>query len=148
MSSARSVAIRLRLRQIGRVFLGSSGIGPVVLAWAAIGLVLIAAALVGYVFLMFAVVALAWAGVAMVQAETPSRSSRRLMVASSIVGVVSLAYVSWVLGVRINAPDDGTPEPQLAARVIAGNIGVLVGGLGFIASGAMARRHEQSRREH
>lgn len=146
--AARSMAVRLRLRQIGRDLLGTRGLGRAVLGWAVLLLVLIAAALVANIVLVFAVLVLAVTVVALVQAGIPSRWSHRLMVASAVLGVISFAYVWWVLGVGIDAADEGVPEPPLAAWSGVGLIGVLVAVIGFITSAVLALIHEQSRREH
>jgi hypothetical protein len=144
--AARSMAVRLRGRQIGRVLLGARGVGAAVTGWVVLLLVVVAALLLGNVFLLLAVLVLAVAAVAVTTAGTPSHWSHWSMVASVLIGVSSFAFVWWVVGVRIDAADGGTPEPPLASWDWAGLVGLALAAAGFVTSAAFALRREQSRR--
>lgn len=143
--ATRSMAVRLRLRQTGRVLFGSNGAGAAILAWSVLCVIVLAASLVAspVIMIVFLVSALA-----MMQAGLPSRGSHWLLLISTTVGVLSFAYVWWVLGVSIDAADAGTPEPELAAWGGVGLVGLLLGIVGFVASAAVAVAHERSRAGH
>ncbi|MGL4340407.1 MAG: hypothetical protein ACRCSP_08315 [Rhodoglobus sp.] len=143
---ALRMAAHLRGRWFGTLLLG--GVGPVwaVVGWAALALWALAGFFMGNIVVFLGLITFIIVVLALSKAGVHTTLSYVAMVASVIVGTIAAAFVWWILGVKLDAADAMTPEPEIAhwggtALILTG-----VSALVFIASVVFAAaRHRKIR---
>jgi hypothetical protein len=142
---AMGLAVRLRLRDIGRILLGGRGVLPAAVAWLALVLMMIVAFVFGSFFVFLSALTVVMVVVAISRTGTPSRWSYWLMVFSLVTGVFSAGFVWWAAGVSIDAADNLTPEPALASWAGEALIMFVASFVGLIISAVVALTRERRR---
>lgn len=132
--AALCMATHLRERWLGRLLLGGLGSVWAAVGWAALALWALAAFMMGNIVIFLGLIVFVMVVLALAKAGVHTTWSYVAMVASVIVGTTAAAFVWWVLGLKLDAADAMTPEPEIAhwggtALVLIG-LSVLV----FIAS--------------
>lgn len=140
---ATRLAVRLRTRQVERVFLGLHGSVPALSAWLGLVALCVAAFLFGNAILLLAFLALLGLVVVFSRAGTPSHWSHWLMVLSIVTGAISAGFVWWVAGVKISVADSMTPEPAAAAWGGTALILFVLSGCALVVSALVAATRER-----
>lgn len=112
LQTAMSLALRLRLQELGSSLLGGHGVARALFSWFVLVAVLVLFPFFPLLVLPFV---LALVAAAFFYAGLPTRPQYWLMIGSVVVGLIAFSYFWWALGIMIDSHDAMIPVPKTTA---------------------------------